>query len=274
VLVAALLGVDSAACERQKEISSSARQMSKESTKEEIPRTREGFLAELAPQPGGDLFVAYDVKGPAGIAGSLELVTRAGGYRRETWSIVLQVDGQEDVRIEGVTIQTPERVWTGVGNEPGVVTTSPLHALADAYLTLQPVEQARVVASLRAWHADLAKVRAKHPGEVKEILGVRCLWLQIAAQHLCLWEEMGIPLRYRGRSYSLEATRLERESEVSDHIFVFPERARTARTAPLAGSLVLDPVESLRSLANGDYAPMALMLQPGLRIPLRQPEEP
>jgi hypothetical protein len=147
-----------------------------------------------------------------------------------------------------------------------------LRALADGYLTLPPAEQARVVASLRAWHADLAKVRAKHPGEVKEILGERCLWLQIAAQHLCLWEEMGIPLRYRGRSFSLQATRIERDLEVSNHTFVFPERARDAREVPVAGSLVLDPVESLHRLAEGDYAPMALVLQPGLRIPLPDQE--
>jgi len=271
-LAAALLGVDGASCEGQIQPSSGAERTSKESTNEQIPRTREGFLAELAPQPGGDLLVAYDVRGPAGIAGSLELITRAGGYRRETWSIVLHVAEQEDVRIEGVTIQTPEQLWTGVGNEPGVVATSPLRALADAYLKLQPAEQARVVSSLRAWHADLARVRTKHPGEVREILGVHCLWLQIAAQHLCLWEEMGIPLRYRGRSFSLEATRLEREPDVSNHTFVFPERAREARTAPFPESLVLDPMESLHSLANGDYAPMALVLQPGLRIPMPEPE--
>jgi hypothetical protein len=83
---------------------------------------------------------------------------------------------------------------------------------------------------------------------------------------------MGIPLRYRGRSFSLEATRVERNPGVSDHTFAFPERADHAREALSQGSLVLDPMESLHSLANGDYAPMALVLQPGLRIPLPEPE--
>jgi hypothetical protein len=267
-LAAALLGFGDGACERTRQDSPDAHGTAAASTKAQVPRTRAGFLAELAPQLGGELLVVYDVEGPAGIAGSLELVTKAGGFRRETWSIVLQVAGQEDVHIEGSTIQTPERVWTGVGDEPGVITTSPLRALADGYLSLQPAEQARVVASLRAWHTDLSKVRAKHPGEVREVLGVQCLWLQIAAQHVCLWEEMGVPLRYRGRSFALEAKTIERDPEVSKHTFEFPEQAQKAREVPAPGSLVLDPLESLHRLADGDYAPMALVLQPGLRIPL------
>lgn len=268
VLAAAFLCVGDGACQRPPEGASGAQQTSAESAEARVPRTRDGFLAELAPQPGGELLVGYEVEGPAGITGTLELITKAGGYRRETWSIILQVAGQDDVRIEGVTVQTPQRVWTAVGDEPGVVTVSPLRALADGYLTLQPAEQDRVVASLRAWHEDLASVRKKHPGEVKEILGVRCLWLQIAAQHVCLWEEMGIPLRYQGRSFSLEATRIDRDPSVSDHTFTVPERVAEARDGPWVGSLVVDPMGSLHSLANGDYAPMALVLQPGLRIPL------
>jgi hypothetical protein len=232
----------------------------------ELPASREGFLAELAPRPSRPLRVVYDVEGPAEASGSLALVVEAGGYRREDWTIAVPVPGQDPVEVSGTTIQTPDRVWSGTADDPGEIAASPLGELADGYVALDNAQQRKVVASVRRWYADLREARLEHPGDVEELLGVRCLVLEVAGQTLCLWEELGIPLRYEGDALTLVATKIDREPEVDRSVFALPERARRARTArPPSG---LSAPESLERLVAGDYGPLVLLLEPDLRLSL------
>lgn len=237
----------------------------------ELPSTRDGFLARLIPLPAGQAVrIVYEVKGPGGLEGSLEVMARPGGFRRENWTLQRPNVEGENTQLRGSTVQTPERLWSAMeGEAESVWTQSPLAALGDAYLALDPPTQARAIESLDRWHADLAAARAEHPGDVQEVASTPCLRLKIAAQTLCLWEQTGLPLRYSGSEFIVEATRVESGAEVTDEAFAIdPEALAQAKRVELPERFHFDPKRSMQSLVDGNYAGLSLVLTPGLRLPL------
>lgn len=239
---------------------------------ERAPDTSDAFLARLVPLPDGEpVVIVYDVKGPGGLVGSLELMARPGGWRRENWTLERpNVEGNA-TRLRGSTIQTPGRMWSAMEGKPetAVWAESPLADLGEAYLALDPESRARAVESLDRWHADLAAARAEHPGDTREVAGTPCLQLEIAAQSLCLWERTGLPLRYVGSQFTVEAVRVEATARVTDATFAIDEAALTeAQKVELPERFRLDSERSLKALVDGDYAALSLVLTPGLRLPL------
>ena len=220
--------------------------------------------------PGPAIRIVYEVQGPGGLEGTLEVMAKPGGHRRENWTL-RRVVGEEAREVRGTTIQTPDLTWSGQDGQTGVVTAAPIGALAAAYLDLASADRARVAESLRRWHADLEQARAAHPGDVHEIAGQSCLRMRIAAQDLCLWEQTGLPLDYRGAEFRLEATHVDTSAKIAADAFALPADAEGARHVEAPDRLRLDPKNSIQSLADGDYASLSLLLTPGLRVPL--PEE-
>jgi hypothetical protein len=233
----------------------------------EHPTTRDGFLQALLPVPGGAVVVVYDVSGPGGMSGSLELIVKAGGLRRENWSLSLTSADGSPVRLRGTTVQTPDRIWSATEGTSGDVTAVVVGALADAYVKATPEVQRAAFDSILTWRDDLARARAEHPGETRKILGESCLWQRVAAQTLCVWEATGIPLRYEGPAFTVEAVRIDGEPAIADGAFVLPRAAADIHPRLPAGQ-GLDPARGLKDLAAGDYTGLALLLQPGFRPPL------
>ncbi len=224
--------------------------------------TREDFLEVLAPLPYETLRIGYAVTGPAGIRGTLEIAARPGGFRHERWSLRLPTD-DGDVPLEGVRIQTPDGIWSdGIEGVPQV-RASPLGALADAFVALPSARQTRVLARLADWHEALARGRAENPGQRDAVLDVSCLLTRVGGHELCVWETVGLPLRYRGGAFEVVAQEIHRDDALPDDLFVFPDHA----AHDTASTRQRDPQRTLQSLEAGDYAELALLLQPTLRLP-------
>jgi hypothetical protein len=232
------------------------------------PSTEAEFLQALAPLPGAGVRVVYDVDGPGSLDGTLEILARPGGFRRENWALTRPSTDGAVRQVRGSTIQTPSASWSGIEGEAGTKTASPLEGLARAYLALEPASRAAAAENLRRWHADLRQARTEHPGDVREIAGTGCLQMRVAAQDLCLWEEAGLALEYRGAEFTVVATRIELDTAIEDGAFALPERAAQARTVALPAAFDLDPEAGMRALVAGDYGPLAAVLTPGLRMPL------
>lgn len=250
-----------------------------EATKQEVavdgaavPGDEREFLEALAPLPGAAVRIVYDVDGPGTLDGTLEVMARAGGFRRENW--VLSHPGSDGApnELRGSTIQTPRMLWSALDGEPGIKTRSPLHEIATAYLALEPAARAAATENLRRWHADLRKARTDHPGDVRELAGTACLQMRVAAQELCLWEETGLPLEYRGAEFSVVATRVELDAEISPDAFALPEAAAGAREVEAPAALEIDPVAGMGALVEGNFGPLSSVLTPGLRLPLPDDE--
>lgn len=229
-----------------------------------VPRTREAFLARLSPLPSPELALVYEISGPGGIAGSLEILAREGGYRRQNWNLRVKTEQGELVDVRGSTIQTPDVVWSGLDGQAGETSPTPLGQLADAYLEADPEARRKIVDGLAQWRLDLEAARKEHPGDVETILDTPCLRTRIAAQSLCLWERTGLPLRYDGAEFRLEATRIDRVPRLDESAFELPPEAQGAKK--VAGP-ELDAAALLERLAAGDYGELAILLAPSLRIP-------
>lgn len=238
------------------------------------PDTEEAFLRRLVPLPSPAIEVVYDVTGPAGLEGELRLWVRPGGWRREAWTLRVPMPGREApdesavvTKVTGLTIQTPDRIWTAVGDEVGTVTQNRIGDLAEAYLALDPTARVDVISALDGWYARLDAARDDAPGQRKTVAGLDCLQTRVAAQNVCLWESAGLPLTYQGSEFSLRAVKVDRSPELPDDAFELPSRAANAEAVPIPKSLELDPEAAVKKLANGDYAPLALVLTPGFRVP-------
>lgn len=227
-----------------------------------IPDTREGFLRELAPLPSDAVQVSYEVEGPGGLSGTLEVLLQPGGLRREHWILDLPVPGGESESIEGESIQTSDFAWTGAPSR-WTVERAPFGALADGYLGLAAEDRRAVIDSIRSFRDRLADARREHPGNAEEILGVSCLAVRLAAQELCVWEETGLPLRYAGNAFTLRALAIDLDPAIDAEAFAVPSDVEHAAPAP-----DLDPQASLQRLAERNYAELGPLLHPGLRLPL------
>lgn len=262
IVAASLAVLATAACADPEPHLGAARTGSELESGEPLPTTREAFLRELAPAPADALQISYEVRGPAGLGGSLDIVLRPGGRRVERWRLSLPLPDGEERTIEGRAVQTEDYVWTGEG-ESLVVDRAPLGVLADAYVTLPIERQRRVVDGLRAFRAQLEVAREDDQATMREVLGVPCLETQLAAQSLCLWEETGLPLRYDGNVFTLRALAIDLDPTVDEWWFDVPPEVERSAPGP-----DLDPDASLQRLARQDYAELGPLLHPGLRLPL------
>jgi hypothetical protein len=215
------------------------------------PTSREGFLAELVPLPFDALVIVYEVRGPAGLHGTMEVLARPGGYRRHNWRLQLPLAGADPVLIEGSSVANPEMEWSEQGDLEPRVRPRPLGTLADAYVAASPQTRAAVIETVRRWHADVAAGRTQHPGPTDTILGIECLDTQLAAQRLCVWEQTGLALRVHGSDFSLDATHIETDPELGQRAFDVPVDPRP--------SAAIDSEATLRSLADGDVAMLAML---------------
>lgn len=229
-----------------------------------LPADRAAILRELSPLPAEALVVVYALRAPGGVTGTLEVLARPGGFRRENWTIEVPMGVEGTRQLEGSTIQTPDGVWIE-GTAPTAVRPSPLGALADAYLALDPAKRRAVVERLRARRELLARARASEAETPERVLDVPCRVTRVATIELCLWEETGLPLRYHGHGdddgLSLRAISIDDQAGIGERAFALPPGAPTG--APEG----LDPAAALHRLAQGDLAELAPYLHPGLRLP-------
>lgn len=225
-----------------------------------LPDTEQAFLEALAPMALQGVGIDYEVTGPAGMHGTLRIVARPGGYRHERWELTLPgVD--EGIDVNGSMVVTPEASWTDAVQGAALVHPLPLRALARAYLELPPELQTLVMYQIRQWHDALAQARREHPGSIDRILGRPCLQTEVASHRLCVWEDTGLPLSYDGDSFQVHAVRIEIAPDIDAEAFTIPDSAQPAVDAPPA----FDAHDSITRLAGGDFAELALWLQPGLR---------
>lgn len=237
-----------------------------------IPQTVEEFLERLVPLPSPAIVVVYEVTGPGNMQGTLELSTKPGGWRKEAWTLRIPVPGAEGpggsavvTEVRGTVIQTPREIWTGIADQAGEVMPNPLASLGEAYLELSPTKRNDVLSALEGWYGKLAEARTEAPGERSTIAGEDCLQTRVAAQNVCIWEAAGLPLAYEGAQFSLRAKEIRRPSSLPETTFERPAVAADAVEKP--SPIELDPQAALGELANGDYAPLALVLTPGFRVP-------
>lgn len=241
---------------------------------EAAPDTAEGFLHRLIPLPSPQIEVRYAVEGPAGLEGELVLWVKPGGWRHEAWTLRVPMPGggPDDAppvvtQVRGLSVQTPQEVWTAVGDESGTITPNRIHDLAQAYLALETRERADVIAALDSWYGRLDAARADAPGDTEIVAGLQCLQTRVAAQNVCLWEAAGLPLTYEGSEFSLRATAVDRSPDLPDDAFELPPRAAEAKAVEPPSSMDFEAEAVVKQLADGDYAPLALVLTPGFRVP-------
>jgi hypothetical protein len=228
----------------------------------DAPTTRETFLAELAPLPHDAVRIEYDVTGPGGMVGTLDLLAAPGGRRRESWSLTLARAHADPIAIKGGAVQTADRAWTDAVDGAAVVRRVPLGPIADAYLRLPDLARVKVMASLRRYHAELAAARATHRGERETVNGQSCLLTRVAGHDLCIWEETGLPLRYQGMTFTILARAITLDGDVDAAAFALPPGGTRAAD----DDTVFDAASSLERLAEGDAAELGRILQPGLRF--------
>ena len=224
----------------------------------EIPTTAEGFLAELSPLAAPAVRVVYDVNGPTGLTGTLEVLLGRGGLRRENWSLDVEVDG-EPVPFQGSTVQTPEAIFT-TGPQGQAVAAVPLRRLAEAYVAADPATRSRAVATLRRLHASVAVADFDTAPQTDTLLGITCRRMRLASQDLCMWDGTGLPLRYTGDAFQLHAVRVELDPDLTEAAF----QIATPAPGPVEG---FDANAALQALAAGSYGVLGPWLHPGLRFP-------
>lgn len=222
-----------------------------------LPTDRAGILRELAPLPSEALLVVYEIEGPGGVSGSLEVLARPGGYRRENWTIHVPLGEEGSRQLDGATVQTPDGVW--IEGSAAAPTASPLGALAEAWLLLPEASRAAVVEQLRAHRQALALARAAESEPPERVLDVPCHVTRVATIEMCLWEAAGLPLRYASDGLRLRAIHIDERANIGEHAFDPPG-------PPVAG-VGFDPAAALQRAAEGDLAELAPWLHPGLRLP-------
>ncbi len=233
-----------------------------------VPADARGFLTELLPGTGGDVLVVHRLEGPEGIGGSLEILARPGGRRRENWTVRIPVAGGRTVERSATVLVGPEGIVATASDGTRHVRRLPLAAWAAAFARAPADERRRIVASVRAFHRQVAEARRGHPGTRRTVAGTDCLWLRVAAQTVCLWEEAGIPLRYEGPLVAAEAVRVDRAPAFSADAFDLPEIPADAPVAAGFADLAQKPPEAvLAALAEGDPDVLSRIAVPGLRPP-------
>jgi hypothetical protein len=221
-----------------------------------IPADRDGVLHELAPLPSPSIVVVYDVTGPAGLAGSLEVLAAPGGRRRENWALRLPVDGR-DHDLRGSKVRTPDVVWQAPDGETGRLVPARLGAIADAIVDLDPTTRTKVIELVRAWRSELELARVEHPGSVETIAGEQCVRVPVGTGEVCTWEATGLPLRWVGSGsngqpgFSLVARHIDRSAVLGASAFEIPLGAERIAAPPF------DVLDRVAAVARGDRSAIA-----------------
>jgi hypothetical protein len=189
-------------------------------------------------------------------------LVRAGGYKREQWE--LRTIGNESLRSAGLAITTPEQTWHANEGQAGELRPNMLTGLARAWAARDELERAAVVKAVRDWHALLQARRAEVPGDQGQILGVACLQTRVAAQNLCMWEEVGLFLRYEGSAFTIEATHIDRAPEVPADAFVLPPESRNAARIEVP---TIDFGAALDESIHGNFAELLLLVSRAQALP-------
>jgi hypothetical protein len=221
-----------------------------------IPADPRAILLELAPLPDQAVVIVYDVIGPAGMSGTLEVLAAEGGLRRDNWAITLPLPtGTREIR--GSAVQTPTTSWRAEGETAGIVEPARLHDVADAIAKLDPDERTKVITEIRKWQAELALARAEDPGERDTVAGISCVRVRAGGGEVCTWEEAGLPLRYDGATFSIVASHVERGASLGVHAFDIPA---DAAKSPLAAAAARPIAPELRAIAAGDRSALLRLL--------------
>jgi hypothetical protein len=236
-----------------------------------LPTNEAEFLAELVPLPEGAeaIEITYAVTGPA-LEGELTILVGEGGNKREQWEL-RTTGANTQLRTAGLAIVNAEQIWNGPEGEPGELRVNQLGGLARAWAALDPAKRAAVVEAHRDWRKLLDKRRAEVPGDQAEILGIHCLQTRIAAQNLCMWEEVGLFLRYEGSAFTIEATEIDRDPTVAADAFVLPPRSSGASTDKPES---VDFGIALEQAADGNFAALFLLVSRARALPKLLSEPP
>ena len=230
---------------------------------EPAPATAEAFLRQLLPSIGRDLHVAYDLIGPRGYTGTMDVFVRPGGFTVQQWHLS-HPDGDA---IEGAWAQTPDVQWSRGTGQPATVVERPLGAMARAFAQLPVDTQRRITATIRTWHDVVAEDRDRQPGPSEHHLGRRCRAAEVVGQRYCVWEEAGVVLSFRSETLRLQARSIATDMAIEASRFDVPEGA----TRPTDPPSSLDTTDALAGLAAGDSAVVARLLRPALPLALAGP---
>jgi hypothetical protein len=74
-----------------------------DAAKPKAPSDAAGFIALLWPLPSPQLHVTYELKGPGGLEGTLDLRLRQDASRREDWALQVPVPDAEPIEVKGTT---------------------------------------------------------------------------------------------------------------------------------------------------------------------------
>jgi hypothetical protein len=237
-----------------------------------LPSDEAEFLAELIPLPGGAeaIEISYAVTGPA-LEGEMTILITEGGNKRERWEL-RTTGANTQLRSAGLGIVNAEQIWHAPEGQPGELRQNQLAALARTWSALPDAKRAAVVTAIRDWQTMLDGRRAEVPGDQGEILGVPCLQTRIAAQNLCMWEAVGLFLRYEGAAFTIEATQINRAPEVAKDAFELPPEAASATKIEAP---TIDFAAALEHAAEGNFAELFLLVSQTRALPkLARPSEP
>lgn len=229
-----------------------------------MPSNEVEFLAELIPLPdnAGAIEISYAVTGPA-LEGEMTILVAAGGNKRERWEL-RTTGANTQLRSAGLGIVNAEQIWHAPEGKPGELRQNQLGALARAWSALDEAKRGAVVTAIRDWHAMLDKRRAEVPGDQGEILGVACLQTRIAAQNLCMWESVGLFLRYEGSAFTIEATQINRSPTIPQDAFELPAEASEATLVEVPP---IDFGAALDQAAAGNFAELFLLVSQTRALP-------
>ena len=229
-----------------------------------LPTTEAEFLAELIPLPGdvAGIEIQYAVTGPA-LEGELTILIGRGGQKREQWEL-RTTGANAPLRSAGLAIVNADSIWHGPEGQPGERQQNQLGALARAWLALDEPTREAVVTAIRDWRTKLERRRAEVPGDQAEVLGVPCLQTRIAAQNLCMWEDVGVFLRYEGSAFNIEATQINRRSQLPSDAFTLPPEASGAAVVEVEP---IDFAAALDRAAVGNFAELLLLVSQTRALP-------
>jgi len=230
-----------------------------EPTRFSVPSTADAFVEQLLPSPAGGVRLVYDVHGPLGLHGSMEMLAWPGNYRHQRWSLR---NAEGEAPFEGTWVQTPRVQWSRSGNNPPTMVPQPLGAIADAYAALPAEVRALVAYHVGQWHAQVELGREKHPGETATYAGQSCLRNRVASHEVCVWEDPALVLAYRSEAFRVEVRSLEPAPAFDLELFEVPEGAQIPADAPRTG----DPRATALALARGDFAAISSLFRPALLL--------
>lgn len=224
---------------------------------------QEEFLWAAAPLPSSGLHILYDVDGPQGRRGTMEIFARPGGYLFQQWTLSAAAGGEA---LSGTWVLTPEVQWSHSPGQPTLVLPQALGEVARAYAKLPPEVRGKILRTLHTWQEALmsARTRTSDHHAADERLGVPCHNATLVGLEYCVWEEAGVVLSYRSESFRVEVRQIERDVAVDPSLFEIPEGAQPPADPPSP----IDPHATLEDLAAESYTALARLRRPAFHLSL------